>query len=210
MGAAPARFISIEGVDGSGKSTQAAALADRLRAQGHAVTLTREPGGSPGAEEIRRLLVEGDPGRWSPETEILLFTAARRDHMERLIQPALDRAETVLCDRFADSTRVYQGTARADLRATVDTLHDLMIGRDPDLTVILDLDPGAALRRGLARQSGEDRFEDMGADFQRRLAQGFRALAAAQDRCVLVDASGAPDAVAARVWRAVAPRLSAV
>ncbi|MEO1314938.1 MAG: dTMP kinase, partial [Pseudomonadota bacterium] len=145
-------FISFEGIDGSGKSTQARALAEALRAGGFTVRLTREPGGSPGAEEIRRLLVEGDPARWSPETEILLFTAARRDHMERLISPAIAAGEIVISDRFADSTRIYQGTARADLRGIVDRLHDTMIGREPDLTLIIDMDPEVALARGLARR----------------------------------------------------------
>lgn len=194
------RFISFEGIDGSGKSTQAQALAEHLRTTGQAARLTREPGGSAGAEEIRRLLVEGDPARWSPETEILLFTAARRDHLERLITPALEAGEVVICDRFADSTRIYQGTARADLRALVDQLHELMIGREPDLTLIIDMDPDTALRRGLARRSGEDRFEDMGGDFQRRLADGFRALAAdLPERCRLIDGRGDVDEVAARV-----------
>ncbi|MHA3976831.1 dTMP kinase [Halovulum sp. GXIMD14794] len=202
-------FISLEGIDGSGKSTQAARLADLLRDRGLTVHLTREPGGSPGAEEIRRLLVEGDPGRWSPETEILLFTAARRDHLERLIRPALDRGEIVICDRFADSTRVYQGAARADLRSTVNALHDLMIRTEPDLTLIIDMDPETALARGLARSSGEDRFEDMGAEFQARLAEGFRALArAAHGRCRLVDGAGSPDEVAARVRAAAEPVLA--
>ncbi|NNU80394.1 dTMP kinase [Halovulum dunhuangense] len=201
MAARRGLFISLEGIDGSGKSTQARLLAARLRAAGHDAVLTREPGGSPGAEEIRRLLVEGDPARWSPETEILLFTAARRDHLERTIEPALAEGRIVVSDRFADSTRVYQGTARADLRAVVDQLHRLMIGREPDLTLIIDMDPDAALARGLARKSGEDRFEDMGADFQARLAAGFRALAAAQPgRCALIDGTGTPEDVAARVW----------
>ena len=202
-------FISLEGIDGSGKSTQAARLADHLRSRGLIVHLTREPGGSAGAEEIRRLLVEGDPGRWSPETEILLFTAARRDHLERLIRPALGRGEIVICDRFADSTRVYQGAARADLRSTVDALHDLMIRTEPDLTLIIDMDPETALARGLARSSGEDRFEEMGTDFQVRLADGFRALArAAHGRCRLVDGAGSPDEVAVRVLAAAEPVLA--
>ncbi len=144
-------FISVEGIDGSGKSTQGRLLAETLRASGHAVTLTREPGGSPGAEEIRRLVLEGDPDRWSPETEILLFTAARRDHLEKTIRPALARGETVITDRFADSTRVYQGMTRGDLRATVDRLHDLMIGVEPDLTLLIDIDPEVGLSRALAR-----------------------------------------------------------
>lgn len=201
-GAADARppgvFISLEGIDGSGKSTQARLLADALRAQGHDVVLTREPGGAPGAEAIRRLLVEGDPDRWSPQTEILLFTAARRDHLERTIGPALDRGAVVITDRFADSTRVYQGAARGDLRVTVDTLHDLMIGREPDATFIIDMDPAAALTRGLARQSGEDRFEELGLSFQHALRDGFLSLAAANPRrCQVIDGARDMDAIAA-------------
>ena len=141
-------FISLEGIDGSGKSTQARLLAEALQGMGRAVVLTREPGGAPGAEEIRRLLVEGDPDRWSAETEILLFTAARRDHLERTIRPALAAGKIVVTDRFADSTRVYQGATRGDLRGLVDGIHDLAIGVEPDLTLILDMDPKAALSRG--------------------------------------------------------------
>lgn len=199
------RFITFEGIDGSGKSTQARRLAEHLRAKGTDVVLTREPGGSPGAEDIRRLLVEGDPARWSAETETLLFTAARRDHLERTIQPALDRGQTVISDRFADSTRVYQGAVRSSARALVDTLHDLLIGKEPDLTFIIDMDPDAALARGLARVSGEDRFEDFGADFQHRLRDGFRALAADNpSRCVVID--GGRDE--ARVAADIAAHLS--
>lgn len=177
-------FISFEGIDGSGKSTQARALAAHL---GPNTLLTREPGGSPGAEEIRHLVLTGDPGRWSAETELLLFTAARRDHLERTIRPALAAGRTVITDRFADSTRVYQGATRGDLRATVDALHALMIGTEPDLTVIIDMDPATALTRGLARGSGEDRFEDFGLDFQTTLRQGFLDIAASQDRCILIN-----------------------
>ncbi len=201
----PGRLITFEGIDGSGKSTQLARLAEHLRATGEEVVVTREPGGSPGAELIRRLLVEGETGRWSAETEILLFTAARRDHLERVIEPALAREATVLCDRFADSTRVYQGVARADLRAVVDALHDLVIAREPDLTLILDLDPDVAVARGAARGGAETRFERFGANFQRRLRQGFLALAAeAPDRCRVVPADGGPEAVAARIRAIVA------
>lgn len=193
-------FISFEGIDGSGKSTQARLLAEALRADGRDVVLTREPGGSPGAEEIRRLLVEGEPNRWSAETEILLFTAARRDHVERTIQPALDAGQTVICDRFADSTRVYQGATRGDLRATVDALHARMIGLEPDLTLVIDMDPDAALARGLARRSGEDRFEEFGAAFQHRLRAGFLQLAKdAPQRVRLIDGNRPRDVVAADV-----------
>jgi dTMP kinase len=199
------RFISFEGIDGSGKSTQARLLATALRARGGEVVETREPGGSPGAEAIRRLLVEGDPGRWSPETEILLFTAARRDHLERTIRPALLRGATVITDRFADSTRVYQGVARAGLRATVDALHALTIALEPDLTLILDLDPETALGRGLARGGPEDRFERLGPGFQARLRAGFLALAAEfPGRCRVVPATGSAAEVAARVAAAAA------
>jgi dTMP kinase len=191
------RFITFEGIDGSGKSTQAKRLASFLGARGVDVVLTREPGGSPGAEEIRRLLVEGEPDRWSPETEILLFTAARRDHLEKTIRPALARGAIVISDRFADSTRVYQGAARGDLRGLVDKLHDAVIATEPDLTFVIDMSPEAALRRGLARQSGEDRFEDMGLDFQEKLRTGFLSLTNERaDRCVLIDGMRDPDTIA--------------
>ena len=136
-------FITLEGIDGSGKSTQAQLLAEGLRAMGYDVVRTREPGGSPGAEEIRSLVLEGPPDRWSPESELLLFTAARRDHLEKTIRPALAQGKVVICDRFADSTRIYQGITRADLRNTVDALHDLMIGQEPDLTYVIDIAPRA-------------------------------------------------------------------
>jgi dTMP kinase len=202
----PGRFVTFEGIDGSGKSTQLRLLAATLRARGETVVETREPGGSPGAEAIRALLVRGDPGRWSPEAEILLFTAARRDHLERTISPALARGETVLCDRFADSTRVYQGAVRADLRSTVDDLHRLVIGLEPDLTLILDVDPAVARDRHRARGGDEDRFERFGAVFQARLREGFLALAAEfPERCRVVAADGSPEGVAARVRAALAP-----
>ncbi len=171
-------FITFEGIDGSGKSTQARLLADHLRATGREVVLTREPGGSPGAEEIRALVLQGDPDRWSAETEILLFTAARRDHLERTIAPALAAGKIVICDRFADSTRMYQGLSRGDLRPVVDQLHDLMIGRDPDLTILIDMDPATGLSRALSRQTKDERFEAFGEDLQVQMRQGFLALAA--------------------------------
>nr|WP_174822626.1 dTMP kinase [Ruegeria lacuscaerulensis] len=170
-------FLTFEGIDGSGKSSQARMLADRLRKLGHEVVLTREPGGSTGAEEIRSLVLEGDPDRWSAETEILLFTAARRDHLERTIEPALAAGKVVICDRFADSTRMYQGLSRGDLRGLVDELHSLMIGREPDLTLLIDMDPQTGLSRAKGRQGAEERFEDFGLDLQQKMRAGFLALA---------------------------------
>ena len=198
--ASSGRFISFEGIDGSGKSTQARILADRLRNLGHSVVLTREPGGSPGAEEIRRLVLEGDPDRWSAETEVLLFTAARRDHLEKTIRPALEAGSIVVTDRFADSTRIYQGITRGDLRRTVDALHDLMIGTDPDLTLLIDIDPGVGLTRAVARAGKELRFEDMGVDVQRQMRAGFLDLAARTPRIQLIDGAGSPEAVAQDVF----------
>lgn len=193
------RFFSFEGIDGSGKSTQAKALAAALRDLGHGVTLTREPGGSPGAEEIRRLVLEGDTGRWSAETEILLFTAARRDHLERTIRPALDRGEIVITDRFADSTRMYQGISRGDLAFVVDELHRLMIGIEPDLTFLIDIDPEVGLGRAEARAGPEVRFEAMGLELQKKMRKGFLTLAAGSPRLRVISGAGAPDEVAARV-----------
>ena len=203
----PGLFLSFEGIDGSGKSTQARQLTEALRALGHTVTLTREPGGSPGAEEIRRLVLEGATDRWSPETEILLFTAARRDHMEKTIRPALTRGEVVITDRFADSTRIFQGITRGDLSATVDRLHDLMIGVEPDLTLLIDIDPRLGLSRATARAGTELRFEDMGLAFQTRARDGFLALARTHPRFRLIDGSNAPDTVAAAVLAATLPLL---
>ncbi|NKX42115.1 dTMP kinase, partial [Rhodobacteraceae bacterium R_SAG2] len=174
---APGLFVTFEGIDGSGKSTQARLLADHLTAQGHDVVLTREPGGSPGAEEIRALVLQGDPDRWSAQTEILLFTAARRDHLERTIRPALDAGKVVICDRFADSTRMYQGLSRGDLRQMVDDLHSLMIGVEPDLTLLIDMDPAHGLERALSRQTAEERFEDFGVELQAKMRAGFLSLA---------------------------------
>lgn len=196
-------FISFEGIDGSGKSTQARRLAQALQDRGTSVILTREPGGSPGAEEIRRLVLEGDVDRWSAETEILLFTAARRDHLEKTILPALARGDVVITDRFADSTRIFQGITRGDLTDTVDKLHDLMIGREPDLTLLIDIDPAEGLRRATARAGTEMRFEDMGLAFQTKARAGFLALAAKDRRFRVIDGARDPDSVARDVLAAV-------
>lgn len=202
------RFISFEGIDGSGKSTQCRLLAQALRAAGHVVSLTREPGGSPGAEQIRRLVLEGDPDRWSPETEILLFTAARRDHLEKTIRPALARGEVVITDRFADSTRIYQGMSRGDLRAMVDDLHARMIAVEPDLTILIDIDPVVGLGRALGRAGAEQRFETMGQDMQTRMRAAFLALAATQPRFMVIDGNREAGAVAADVLTGALARLA--
>ncbi|MEP5728511.1 MAG: dTMP kinase [Sulfitobacter sp.] len=201
-------FISFEGIDGSGKSTQARLLSEHLTALGRDVVLTREPGGSAGAEEIRALVLQGEPDRWSAETELLLFTAARRDHLERTIRPALAAGKVVICDRFADSTRMYQGLSRGNLRGTVDQLHDLIIGVEPDLTLLIDMDPTQGLSRALSRQTVEERFEDFGEDLQRDMRAGFLALAQEYaDRFVVIDGARAITDVARDVQAAVSAQL---
>ena len=197
-------FISFEGIDGSGKSTQAKMLTKTLEDLGHNVVLTREPGGSIGAEEIRRLVLQGDPDRWSAESEILLFTAARRDHLEKTILPALDAGKIVICDRFADSTRMYQGLSRGDLRSLVDELHSLMIPRDPDLTVLIDLDPKLGLTRAKSRNTAEERFEDFGISLQEKMRVGFLNLAEEYaDRFRVIDGQRDIDVIAADVLSVV-------
>ena len=204
-----ATFLSFEGIDGSGKSTQARTLAETLRGLGHNVCLTREPGGSKGAEEIRRLVLEGEADRWSTETELLLFTAARRDHLEKTIRPALARGEVVITDRFADSSRIYQGLTRGELRQTVDRLHDLMIGAEPDLTLLIDIDPALGLARATARAGTEMRFEDMGLAVQEKARTGFLALAVAHPkRFRVIDGARPADEVAFDVMTAVMIHLS--
>ena len=191
-----ANFVSFEGIDGCGKSTQAKLLNQHFVDQGKDVIISREPGGSPGAETIRALLLTGNTDKWSAETELLLFTAARRDHLETTIEPALASGKMVICDRFADSTRVYQGATRGDLRSKVDLLHTTMIGREPDITIIIDVEPEVALKRGLARNSGEDRFEDFGLEFQENLRHGFLKLAEEYPfRCHLVDGNRSTEEV---------------
>jgi dTMP kinase len=170
-------FISFEGIDGSGKSTQIQKLAEFLKAHDFDIVITREPGGSIGGEEIRNLLLQGSVDRWSPETEILLFTAARRDHLERIILPALEEGKIVICDRFTDSTRMYQGIRGVNLRNLVDTLNEKVIKFDPDLTILIDINPEISLKRAKSRQTVEERFEDFGVDLQMKMRKGFLELA---------------------------------
>lgn len=183
---APLRFVTFEGGEGAGKSTQIRLLAESLRQAGHQVEVTREPGGTRGAEEIRALLVEGGAGRWQPESEALLHFAARAEHLAQVIRPALSAGKWVLCDRFADSTLAYQGYGQGLDLAWLWTLRRHIVGAtEPGLTIMLDL----PVERGLARAETEQRYERMGLDFHRRLAEGFRQLAAADtDRCRVIDA----------------------
>ena len=166
-------FITFEGIDGSGKSTQIQKLAKFLKDNGFDIIITREPGGSVGGEEIRNLLLQGEVDRWSAETEILLFTAARRDHLERIILPALQDGKIVICDRFTDSTRMYQGMRGPKLRDLVDKLTKEVINCDPDLTIIIDIDPEIILERAKSRNTAEERFEDFGVDLQKKMRRGF-------------------------------------
>lgn len=200
-------FITFEGGEGAGKSTQARRLADTLKRRGLEVVLTREPGGSPGAEALRALLVSGDVDRWSPLSEALLMNAARSDHLERLIRPALERGAVVICDRFADSTRAYQGAGGGVPPEALEALEKLVVGADrPDLTLVFDLPVEVGLERARARADGEARFESKGLTFHERLRTGYRAIAAAEPRrCVLIDASRPLEAV----WEAVAGAVDA-
>ncbi|MGH7060489.1 MAG: dTMP kinase [Stellaceae bacterium] len=205
------RLITIEGGEGAGKSTQAALLAATLQERGIKVVATREPGGSPGAEAVRRLLLEGDGERWDAASEALLLVAARRDHVEKLIAPALARGDWVVCDRFADSTVAYQGWGSGLPLDELRWLHRFAL-RDflPDLTIILDLPVEIGLARAAARAATADRFERLDHGFHERLRQGFEAIAAAEPtRCVLIDAVPKPQRVQRVVWAAVEARLGA-
>lgn len=199
------RFITFEGGEGGGKSTQLRLLAQRLGERGGEVVATREPGGSSGAEAIRDLLVRGEADRWSAMTETLLMYAARRDHLERVIKPALDRGAWVLCDRFADSTRAYQGAAGGTDPAFIAALETYVLGEiRPDLTLILDLPPEAGLARAASRAGAETRFESKGAAFHSRLRQAFLDIARAEpDRCRVIDATQTLEAVSADIWAAI-------
>ena len=187
-------FITIEGGEGTGKSTLIRGLTGALTAQGRDVVQTREPGGSPGAEDIRALLVTGETDRWDAMTELLLVNAARRDHVERIIRPALARGATVLCDRYVDSTRCYQGM-RGVPRALIDSVHQGAIDLDPDRTIILDASPEQGLARA-ADRGGDARFESMGLAYHTRLREAFLAIAKAEPtRCAVIDSTQSKEAV---------------
>lgn len=201
-------FISFEGVDGSGKSTQIQKLADFLRSLSFDIVVTREPGGSVGGEEIRKLLLQGDVDRWSAETEILLFTAARRDHLERIILPAMKNGQIVICDRFTDSTRMYQGMRGPKLKKLVDMLDKGVIGHDPDLTILIDIDPEIGLRRAKSRETVEERFEDFGLELQKKMRKGFLDLSKQfSSRISVIDGLQSEDKVSKEICSLVKAKL---
>lgn len=209
MSSARGRFITLEGGEGTGKSTQARRLAAALQKGGLDVVLTREPGGSAGAEAVRHVLLSGAAKDFGPQGEALLFAAARADHVDSLIRPALAAGKWVICDRFIDSTRVYQGAVGAVPGALLDSLEWVAAAEArPDLTLVLDVPPEVGLSRAAGRGEGADRFESEGLAFHTRVRDAFLALAKADPaRCVIVDASGGPDDVAALVWSSVRERL---
>lgn len=204
------RFIALEGGEGAGKSTQIDLLSHYLRGLGHEVIVTREPGGTTGAENIRALLVQGAADRWGAEAEALLMCAARADHVSRLIRPALERGAWVLCDRFIGSTLAYQGAGRGISKDKLVALHDFATqGLWPDLSIILEVDSAAGLARART-DGGEDRFENSGQDFHQRVAQGFHALTVEDPaRFCAIDASGTPEQVSQKIISALAHWLSA-
>jgi dTMP kinase len=203
------QFITFEGGEGAGKTTLIKGLALRLGEVGHEVVLTREPGGTQGAESIRDLLVNGDAERWTALSELCLFYAARHDHLERLIRPALARGAIVLCDRFADSTRAYQGQAGGAGPEAVETLDRLIVGASqPDLTLIIDVPPETGLARAAARRGTEDRFESKTLAFHQALRAGYLRLAQEfASRCVVIDGTQTPEAVQETAWASIQNRL---
>jgi dTMP kinase len=205
------RFITFEGGEGSGKSTQIKTLAERLNGAELRTIVTREPGGSPGAEIIRHLLLSGMGKLLGPEAETLLFAAARDDHVHAVIEPALDQGIWVLCDRFFDSTRAYQGRLGKVEPAVLNALQRVTIGDlKPDLTIILDVPVEIGMQRAAARRGhgAPDRFEAEGVKFHEGLRDAYRQIAVAEpQRCVLIDANAAPGVVAARAWTAVRDRF---
>jgi dTMP kinase len=203
------RFITIEGGEGAGKSTQVTPLVAALERVGIEVLATREPGGSPGAEAVRRLLLEGEGVQWDPASEALLLVAARCDHVRKIIAPTLARGAWVVCDRFADSTAAYQGYGRGLKTSDLDALHRFALGDfTPDLTLLLDVPVEIGLARIAARHVRADRFERLDRAFHDRLRRGFRAIAAAApERCAVIDATAGPQSVHRSILAAVGERL---
>ncbi|MDP1841062.1 MAG: dTMP kinase [Reyranella sp.] len=206
---ASGRFITLEGGEGAGKSTQVLRLKKWLGSRGHEVVATREPGGAPGAELVRKLLVEGPAERWDGVTEALLHFAARRDHLRSTVWPALKRGAWVISDRFADSTMAYQGYGHGADRTMLGGLYDMAVGEfRPDLTLILDLPVETGLARAAARRGTETRYENLPVAFHERVRAGFLDIAAVDpERCVVIDASRDIDAIEAAIAEAVTSRL---
>jgi dTMP kinase len=201
-------FVTLEGGEGAGKSTLARTLGQSVRQRGREVVLTREPGGAPGADAIRQLLVSGPSDRWAPLEEALLFTAARCAHLRHTIQPALARDAVVICDRYYDSTRAYQVAAGAVAPHVLVELNAIIEAPPPNLTLILDLPPAAGLARSRGRERGEDRFEGKALDFHERVRAEFLAIAAREpNRCLVVDATAAPEVLAQQAMAALEQRL---
>ncbi len=205
------RFITLEGGEGAGKSTQVSRLKAWLERRGHRVLATREPGGAPGAEMIRKLLVEGPVERWDGLTEALLHFAARREHLRSTVWPALEAGTWVVSDRFADSTMAYQGYGHGTDRAMLQALYGIAVGDfRPDLTLLLDLPVDVGLARATARRGTETRYESLPVAFHERVRAGFLEMAsAAPERFVVIDAGGEIDVTAAAISRAVGERLKA-
>jgi dTMP kinase len=204
------KFITLEGGEGAGKSTQARLLADWLGQKGVSVALTREPGGTPSAEDIRNLLVTGEVGRWDSLTETLLHYAARREHMARFILPALDAGQWIICDRFIDSTTAYQGYGQGIELGIIAGLRETVLGAFiPDLTLILDVSPETRRARTAARPGNEDRYERMNEAFHDRVRAGFHAIAAAEpERCAVIAADQEIEAVSTAIKAAIAENLA--
>lgn len=205
------RFITLEGGEGTGKSTQVGRLKAWLEGRGRNVIATREPGGSPGAELVRKLLVEGPAERWDGTSEAFLHFAARRDHLRTLVWPALERGDWVVSDRFADSTRAYQGYGHGLDLAQLDRLYDVAVGDfRPDLTLVLDLPVEVGLARAAGRRGAETRYESLPAAFHERVRAGFLDIARRQaKRCAVIDAGQEIEAVAAAIAKTVAERIGA-
>lgn len=207
-------FITFEGGEGAGKSTQITRLAERLRSRGHTVLVTREPGGSPGAEAVRHVLLSGAAEPFGPKMEAILFAAARSDHVEQVIRPAVERGEVVLCDRFMDSSRVYQGVTGDLDPGFMAALEKVAVnGMIPDLTLILDIEPEEGLRRASARRGSDvaDRFEKETVDIHRRRREAYLDIARAEpERCIVIDAAQAPHEIAAVIDRVVTAALVAL
>jgi dTMP kinase len=204
------KFITFEGGEGGGKSTQSKLLVEALQKAGGPVVHTREPGGTPGAEAIRQLLVSGEVDKWDPLTEALLHLAARRDHVTKLIMPALEAGKNIICDRFFDSTMVYQGYGHNLGAPVIEELQKIVIGTfKPDLTIILDISTDSGISRAETRGGLENRYEKMGKEFHEKVRQGFKKIAAGDpSRCILIDANNRIENIHAQIIEAVNARLN--